>query len=82
MHTTATLPANPPGLDFPDPARRRGMDYRGHVEILRHAHRTEFGQARVSSRQRCARPEGGSAPSIEEAGEDMSLALAGRNGVR
>jgi hypothetical protein len=82
MHTTATMPANPPGLDFPAPARRRGMDYRGHVEILRHAHRTKIGQARVSSRQRRAVGRSGSAPSIDEAGEDMSLALAGRNGVR
>jgi hypothetical protein len=64
MHTTATLPTILPGLDSPTPGLRRGMDYPGDVEILRHVEWTEFGQGRVSSRQRRARvPRNGSAPS-------------------
>ncbi len=43
----------PSGFDFSDRAlRRAGMDYLGHVEILRHVDWIEFDRARVSSRQR------------------------------
>jgi hypothetical protein len=81
MHTTTPLPLDPSGPDSADPARHTGWT----IPAMWKSCGTSSGQ---NSPGPASVPVSGPAPvaetvppSMDEAGEDVSLMLAGRNGV-